>query len=628
MKKSTRIKVAVLGLLLMLPLAATTLMSPVREQQMNWPDLAKNTAEEISLTQAWSLLNNPVPGRRAGVMGDSIYIETPSTPDQDVTPEVGQDPSNPAAGFLPTLPGQSADGKYIHHVAQLPYPSSEFINTAAKQSGVDVRIYEAMKFEASLTDRIISLAPLVFFGGLIIFMLSRGATKSLGLSSAFKVIKTEDIKETFDDVAGMDSARAEIEEIVNFLKNPKEACRLGGRLPKGALFDGPPGAGKTLLARAMAKEAGVPFLTIEASSVNQLFVGAGTMKIRKAFAEARKIAPCIVFIDEIDAMGKARGTTGGGGGGDEKETTLNALLVELDGFDTRDGVFLVAATNRPEVLDPALTRRGRIDRKISVDLPDIEARKSIIEVHCRKIKAVTGLDVDSIARTTFGFSGADLAALTNEAALVATRCKRDYVELQDFQTARDRLIVGLSGQQRKMNDADRRLTAIHEAGHALIAATNPNADPVEKATIMPQGRAAGYVMQSPDADRTFETYDRLMARIQVAIAGREAEALIFGPGAITSGASSDIEQATRVARAMVTRFGMSSQGFIAIDPNDPMLYDQHNPPVREINRIIEDCRSVVAINLQENRAKLEAIADALMASETIDGAEVRRLAAP
>ena len=624
MKNISPRRLLLLGLALVAPMLLIMALGAKNAPEPSWPVLAQQTAEEVSLSKAWDMLNEPLPGRRAAVVNTELVIETPLS-SYGETGRVIEDLDDAGDPVKDGPPGLDPDGNLVHHYAQLPYPPSRFITAMAQEAEVDVQIVEPLKTQPSWIDRVIAIAPALLLIGLLILFFSRGATKSLGLNSAFQVVATDDLKESFDDVAGMGSARDELEEIVTFLKDPKKASRLGGRMPKGALFDGPPGTGKTLLARALAKEAGVPFLTIEASGVNQLFVGAGSMKIRRAFKEARKHAPCIIFIDEIDAMGKARGGASSGAG-DEKETTLNALLVELDGFDARDGVFLVAATNRPEVLDPALTRRGRIDRRITVDLPDLEARKEVLKVHCRKIKAVVGLDIDTIAQTTFGFSGADLAALVNEAALVATRAEREYVELADFEAARDRLVVGLSGRQRRLSEADRELTAVHEAGHALIAALNPNADPIEKATILPQGRAAGYVMQAPTEDRSFETQDRLLARIEVAVAGREAERLVFGEGAITTGAASDIQQATSAARAMVTRFGMSQQGFLHIDPNDPMLIDPQNPPVREISRLVGEAQARVAQKLEEKRERLDALAEALMASETLLGAEVMRIA--
>ena len=583
---------ALIGLVLVISMTAA-LVTVMRGPAVNaWPHNAIDGAEEISLSQAWRLVTDASMAQRGAILDDFVYIE---------------------------LPAARAVVK-----AQLPLPETTFVSRMAEEAAIDLQIYSNQHLGATWTDRMIQLIPGLLIIALLAFFIFRGATKSLGLTSSFEVVEQGKLKDTFDDVAGIDAARAEIQEIVDFLKDPKAAARLGGRMPKGALFDGPPGAGKTLLARAMAKEADVPFLTIEASGVNQLFIGAGAMKIKRAFKEARKRAPCVVFIDEIDAMGRARGSSGSGAG-DEKETTLNALLVELDGFDAREGIVVIAATNRSEILDPALTRRGRIDRKITIGLPDIEGRKEILRVHCRKIQAEVGLDTGSIASTTFGFSGADLAALVNEAALLATRARRDAVTLKDFAAARDRMLVGLSASHRQLGEADRRLTAIHEAGHALIATVEPHADPIEKATIVPQGCAAGYVMQSPDQDRLFETRARLRARIRVAVAGRVAEEMVFGEDAITSGAASDIQQATRVARQMVMSLGMSDLGFVCVDPQDVTLHDPDNPPVREIRRIIDDALGHVATELTSRRDTLLALAAELECRETLSGAEVTEI---
>ena len=319
-------------------------------------------------------------------------------------------------------------------------------------------------------------------------------------------------------------------------------------------------------------------------------------------------------------MGRARGSVSGTVG-DEKETTLNALLVELDGFESREGIFLIAATNRPEILDKALTRRGRIDRRITMTLPDFEARRKILAVHLTRVTADPALDLRAIAGTTYGFSGADLAALVNEAALMATRAKRDLVTQEDFRQARDRLLVGLSGSQRNLTGSDRRLTAVHEAGHALVASLLPKADPIEKVTIVPQGGALGFVLQSPDEDRNYETETRL----KVAVAGRAAEVLVLGPQAANSGASSDIEQATRVARAMVTQFGMSEAGFVKVDPQDPHFIDQTRPVISHVRAIIEDCRRDVDTLLKANQDALLRIADRLEERETLSRAEVQAL---
>lgn len=600
MKKLTARRLALIGFAIMMAIAALTYGRSSGDEVAEWPGAAAETADEIPISQAWRLLTTESMARQASVVGHFVFIET-----------------------LPGTP-ETVDGDIVK--ARLPFPAATMVSRMAEEAVIDFRIHSNQGFGPSWSDRALQILPALIIIGLLAFFLLRGATRSLGLNKSFDIIEGDKLRETFSDVAGIDAARAEIQEIVDFLKDPEEASRLGGRMPKGALFDGPPGSGKTLLARAMAREAGVPFMSIDAAGMNQIFVGAGAMKVKKVFKEARKRAPCIVFIDEIDSMGRARGGMRGGSG-DEKETTLNALLVELDGFGPREGIVVIAATNRPEILDPALTRRGRIDRRISIGLPDIEGRKEILRVHCRKIKAEADLDLSMIAGTTFGFSGADLAALVNEAALHATRKGQDTVTLADFAAARDRMIVGLSGTDRKLSEEDRRLTAVHEAGHAMIAALEPHADPIEKVTILPQGRAAGYVMQSPNQDRIFETRARLNARIRVAVAGRVAEEVVFGRDAITSGAMSDIEQATRIAREMVMTLGMSDLGFIRFDPNDFALQDMENPPVREVRRMINDAMAQVMQIMTQKKDLLIGLSDTLVQQEVMTGADVSRLLA-
>lgn len=571
-----------------------------------WPTPeARQSAVEIPLSRAWAILVTPEGASHAAVIGDMLYLE--------MIPEAFEGGGS----------GGVADGSGVRK-ARMPFPAASTVARLAEVSAVDLTVNTGRE-SVSTFERVLQFTPILLLLGLMAFFLLRGATGSLGLSKSFDVIEPARLREGFSDVAGIDAARSEIVEIVDFLKDPVSASRLGGRMPKGVLFDGPPGSGKTLLARAMAREAGVPFITIDAAGMNQIFVGAGAMKIRKVFKEARKRAPCIVFIDEIDSMGRARGAGGRGGAGDEKETTLNALLVELDGFGPREGIVVIAATNRPEILDSALTRRGRIDRRITVSLPDIEGRKAILTVHARKVETAPDIDLAGIAATTFGFSGADLAALVNEAALHATRMGHAAVGMEDFAAARDRMVVGMSGSNRKMDAEDLKLTAVHEAGHAMIAALEPDADPIEKVTILPQGRAAGFVMQAPDRDRIFETRGRLQARIRVAVAGRIAEEAIFGPDAVTSGAVSDIEQATRIAREMVVNLGMSSLGFIRLDQSDTALHDFENPPVREIRRIIEQAEAHVSRILAGRREDLLRLSQELMRREVMDGADVARI---
>lgn len=603
---------AIVGLALALPLVAASLFSKHLDDEPEWPYSVSETAEEVSLSHIETLTQTPLQGRRAGVLGRYIYVETPVS---DLPgPDDGTRDFNLIASY------EDADTQTVR--AQLPYPADDMIANLVSHGDVPLRIYENPGYEVTWADRFFQLLPIFIILAIILLIFSRGATKGLGLSSSFEVIEKHKLAGGFDTVAGIDTAREEIQEIVDFLKSPRDASRLGGRMPKGAIFSGPPGTGKTLLARAMAKEAGVPFLSIEASGVNQLFVGAGAMKIKRAFREARKRAPCIVFIDEIDAMGRARGTSNSGAG-DEKETTLNALLVELDGFDGRDGVVVIAATNRPEILDPALTRRGRIDRHIHIDLPDMLGRKQILEVHTRHIEIDPTLDLTAIAATTPGFSGADLAALVNEAALLGAReHNKTLVDLADFNDARDRLLIGLSGSRRILSAEDRRLTAIHEAGHAMIAGASPDADTIEKATILPQGGALGYVMQNPDEDRSFETRARLLARIRVAVAGRVAEEIVFGPNGATSGAASDVRVATRIARDMVARFGMTQSGFVLVDPNDPLLHDPNGNTLEHIRQIISAEMDVVRAYLRDNLNILERIADALEVHETLSGKDI------
>lgn len=603
-------RLAILAVALLSGLVLFKTLSDRTSDALEWPISVAETSEEISLSEVREMINTPVEGRRAGVLGRFLYVETP------LAAMSGPDDGSREVDLSPTIEG--GDSKTVR--AQMPYPAHYLISDIAAEGKVPLQVYENPSYQVSWVDRLIQLLPLMVIIGIVLFIVARGATKGLGLNSSFEVIERDKLKSGFEDVAGIDTARGEIQEIVDFLKAPEDAARLGGRMPKGAIFSGPPGTGKTLLARAMAKEAGVPFLSIEASGINQLFVGAGSMKIKRAFREARKRAPCIVFIDEIDAMGRARGQSHSGAS-DEKETTLNALLVELDGFDSREGVVVIAATNRPEILDPALTRRGRIDRRIHIDLPDQKGREEILEVHARTIKTYPVLDLAGIAATTFGFSGADLAALVNEAALLATRGGKEYVERADFDAARDRLVVGLSGSQRQLNATDRHLTAVHEAGHAMVAAALPHADGIEKATILPQGGALGFVMQSPDEDRVFETRAHLIARVRVAVAGRVAEETVFGPDGITSGASSDIQAATRIARNMVARFGMAGD-FVLVDPEDPLLYDPKGGSLGQIRHIIEAEMEAVRKFVHTHRDTLDRLAQALETHETLSGVQV------
>ncbi|MGI9383054.1 MAG: ATP-dependent zinc metalloprotease FtsH [Methyloligellaceae bacterium] len=413
-----------------------------------------------------------------------------------------------------------------------------------------------------LRDLMSWVLPVIFFFALWMFFFRKVAEKqgfgglmSVGKSKA-KVYVEKETGVTFDDVAGVDEAKAELEEIVQFLQDPERYGRLGARIPKGILLVGPPGTGKTLLARAVAGQAGVPFFSISGSEFVEMFVGVGAARVRDLFEQARKTKPCIIFIDELDALGRARGAVGGFGGHDEKEQTLNQLLSELDGFDPREGIVILAATNRPEILDPALMRAGRFDRQILVDRPDKSGREAILIVHLKKVKVGAGVDLEQIAAITPGFSGADLENLVNEAALIATRRGAEKVTMDDFTQAVERLVAGIEKRSRVLNERERAVVAHHEMGHALVAASVPGADPVHKVSIIPRGIGAlGYTLQRPTEDRFLISTGDLEGKMTVLLGGRAAERLIFDE--ISTGAADDLDKATEIARQMVTRFGMT-----------------------------------------------------------------------
>ena len=414
----------------------------------------------------------------------------------------------------------------------------------------------------SLLGVLISWFPMLLLIGVWIFFMrqmqgGRGGAMGFGRSKA-KLLTENKNKVTFNDVAGIDEAKEELVEIVDFLKDPRKFQKLGGRIPKGALLIGPPGTGKTLLARAVAGEAGVPFFTISGSDFVEMFVGVGASRVRDMFEQGRRNSPCIIFIDEIDAVGRSRGA-GLGGGNDEREQTLNQILVEMDGFDTQEGIILVAATNRPDVLDPALLRPGRFDRQVVVPNPDIMGREAILKVHIKKISVAPDVDIRTIARGTPGFSGADLANIVNESALLAARKNKKIVTMVDFEEAKDKVMMGSERRSLVMSQEEKELTAYHEGGHAIVALNQPASDPIHKATIIPRGRALGMVMRLPERDQLSMAREKMLADITVAMGGRVAEEIIFGDDKVTSGASSDIEMATKMARNMVTKYGMSEK---------------------------------------------------------------------
>jgi cell division protease FtsH len=456
--------------------------------------------------------------------------------------------------------------------------------------------------------------------------------------SRARLLTQKEGKVTFDDVAGIDEAREELQEIVEFLKDPTKFARLGGKIPKGALLVGSPGTGKTLLARAIAGEAGVPFFTISGSDFVEMFVGVGASRVRDMFEQAKKSAPCIVFIDEIDAVGRSRGA-GLGNQNDEREQTLNQLLVEMDGFEANEGIIIIAATNRPDVLDPALLRPGRFDRQVQVPRPDIEGRVKILQVHMKKVPLAPDVEPRVIARGTPGFSGADLANLVNEAALLAARRGKRLVAAQEFDDARDKVLMGAERRSMVMTDDEKRMTAYHEAGHALVFAHEPTADPIHKATIIPRGFALGMVQPLPERDSYSYHRDKMHADIAVAFGGRIAEELIFGYDKVSSGASNDIMQATRLARAMVTKWGLSDNvgplDFSESDESYGYAISRAKPMSDETARLIDsEVKAFVERGLGRARQlltdhidQLHTIAQALLEYETLTGEEIKRLIA-
>jgi cell division protease FtsH len=498
--------------------------------------------------------------------------------------------------------------------------------------------------EETLIGNILSwVLPMLVFVAIWMFIIRRmsmgglgGGLMQIGQSRA-KVFVEKDTKVTFADVAGVDEAKAEIKEIVDFLKSPQDYGRLGARLPKGVLLVGPPGSGKTLLARAVAGEAGVPFLSISGSEFVEMFVGVGAARVRDLFQQARKLAPCIIFIDELDALGRARGVGPMIGGHDEKEHTLNQLLVELDGFDPSSGIVILAATNRPEILDPALLRAGRFDRQVLVDRPDKAGRVQILQVHIRKVRLAPGLRLDEVAALTPGFTGADLANLVNEAALLATRRRANEITLDDFTAAVERIIAGLEKRNRLLNKRERTTVAYHELGHALVALTLPGQDPVQKVSIIPRGIGAlGYTLQRPLEDRFLMARGELENKLTVLLAGRAAEDLVFGE--VSTGAADDLQKATEIARSMVTRYGMDEKlGRAAYETERGTFLGQpiegggrrfSEATAREIDLAVkalvdgafERARGILA----KRRAELERLAKVLLEKETLTAAELPR----
>ena len=481
--------------------------------------------------------------------------------------------------------------------------------------------------------------PLLLLVGFCLFLMRQmqaGGNKALSFGkSRARLLSAQQKKATFKDVAGTDEAKEELQEIIEFLKDPQKFQKLGGRIPKGVLLVGPPGTGKTLLARAIAGEANVPFFSISGSDFVEMFVGVGASRVRDLFEQGKKNAPCIIFIDEIDAVGRHRGA-GLGGGHDEREQTLNALLVEMDGFESNEGVILIASTNRPDVLDPALLRPGRFDRRVVVARPDVKGREEILRVHTRKVPIGDDVDLSIIARGTPGFSGADLANLVNEAALWAARQNRKFVTMADFEMSKDKVLMGVERKSMILSDEEKKNTAYHEAGHALVAAMTPGADPVHKVTIIPRGMALGLTMQLPEDDKHTYTREYLEAMLAVLMGGRSAEEIFLGH--ITTGAGNDIERSTDIARNMVCEWGMSELGPLAFGKKDEAIFlgreiAQHRDYSedtaiqidKEVRRIVNAAYEKARGLLSDNRDVLERIAQALLEREVIDAAEVKLL---
>jgi cell division protease FtsH len=488
----------------------------------------------------------------------------------------------------------------------------------------------------------VSWLPVLVLVGVYIFFLRQmqsGTGRAMGFGKSRARLLTEKHgRVTFEDVAGIDEAKAELEEIVDFLKDPQKFQRLGGKIPKGCLLVGPPGTGKTLLARAIAGEANVPFFTISGSDFVEMFVGVGASRVRDMFEQAKKNAPCIVFIDEIDAVGRHRGA-GLGGGNDEREQTLNQLLVEMDGFESNEGVILIAATNRPDVLDPALLRPGRFDRQVIVPNPDVGGREKILKVHMRKVPLAPDVDPRVLARGTPGFSGADLANLVNEAALRAARVGKRLVTMADFEYAKDKVLMGTERRSMAMTDEEKKLTAYHEAGHALVAMHVPKSDPLHKVTIIPRGRALGVTMQLPERDHLSHTKQFLESRLAIMFGGRIAEEIIFGPENVTTGAASDIQVATQTARGMITAFGMSEKlGRVRYQANEQEVFLGHAVTQtqnvseataqlidQEVRRLIEEAEGKAKQILTDHLEDLHLIAKALLEYETLSNDEIGQI---
>ena len=536
----------------------------------------------------------------------------------------------------PNISGSLTDGRSFATFA----PSDPGLVARLTEKGVRVVARPIESDQNPLFQILISWFPMLLLIGVWVFFMRQmqgGGGRAMGFGkSKAKLLTEKSGRVTFDDVAGIEEAKSELEEIVEFLRDPQKFQRLGGKIPKGVLLVGPPGTGKTLLARSIAGEANVPFFTISGSDFVEMFVGVGASRVRDMFEQGKKNAPCIIFIDEIDAVGRHRGA-GLGGGNDEREQTLNQMLVEMDGFESNEGVIIIAATNRPDVLDPALLRPGRFDRQVVVPNPDVNGREKILRVHMRKVPLASDVDPKTIARGTPGFSGADLANLVNEAALLAARTGRRTVGMAEFEHAKDKVMMGAERRSLVMSEDEKRMTAYHEAGHALVAMHEEECDPVHKATIIPRGRALGLVMSLPAGDRYSKHKSKMKAELAMAMGGRVAEEVIFGSDKVSNGASGDIKMATNMARMMVTEWGMSDKlGMVAYGDNSQEVFLGHSVTQSknvseetartidaEVRSIIDSAYARATQILTDNKHELEALAQGLLEYETLSGDEIR-----
>jgi cell division protease FtsH len=610
---------------------------PTRPPRTNWGNLSKNLA-------LWLLV---------GLLALALFqmMSRQHSPTQEFSyTEFSRQLDQGNVARVEVYDGKRLEGDFRNPVSQdgrsaksfqvlLPVANSEAFIKRLEDAGVPILAKEP---KGGITAIIIAALPWIVILGLWFFLLRQlqaGGSRAFAFGkSKAKLLAGDTPKITFADVAGADEAKVELQEIIEFLKDPQKFTRLGGRLPKGALLVGPPGTGKTLLAKAVAGEAGRPFFSMSGSDFVEMFVGVGASRVRDLFEQGKSHAPCIIFIDEIDAVGRHRGA-GLGGGHDEREQTLNQLLVEMDGFESNDGVILVAATNRPDVLDPALLRPGRFDRQIVVDAPDVRGREGILRVHTRKIPLGSDVRLDTIARGTPGMAGADLANLVNEAAVLAARRNKTLVDMQDFEDAKDKVMLGVERRSLVLTEDERKLTAYHEAGHAIVALKIPGSDPVHKVTIVPRGRALGLTASLPEVDRHNYSKDWLIGSLAMFFGGRVAEEIIFGADKVTTGAGNDIERATGLARRMVTQFGMSELiGPLAVGDKEQEIFLGREFAQRreisertaqmvddEVKRLIDEAYARATIILSENRELLDRIAATLLERETIDREDLDRL---